>query len=291
MRAGGLIITADDFGLHAAINEAVAEAASTGVLTAASLMVSAPASAQAIRIAHELPQLRVGLHLVLADGRATLAPGEIPDLVDSQGRFRDDIVADSFRLALRPQVRRQLAAELRAQFAAFAASGLQLDHVNAHKHLHLHPLTLSLILQIGREFGLRAMRVPREPLWFAQRSGLGAASATALLAPWILLMKSRLRRAGIACNDHLFGISCSGALTEQVMLAILARLPAGVSEIYMHPALPTSQPISGSMGPYRHGEEHQMLLSPRVQAAVRATGARCGGFRDLTGTVQAGAGF
>jgi hypothetical protein len=104
-------------------------------------------------------------------------------------------------------------------------------------------------------------------------------------------MKSRLRRAGITCNDRIFGISCSGALTEQIMLAILARLPAGVSEIYMHPALPTLQPIAGSMGQYRHGEEYQMLISPRVQAAVRATGVPSGGFRDLTGNVQAGAGF
>ena len=43
-----LIVTADDFGLHEAVNEAVEQASRTGVLTAASLMVAAPAAADAI---------------------------------------------------------------------------------------------------------------------------------------------------------------------------------------------------------------------------------------------------
>jgi predicted glycoside hydrolase/deacetylase ChbG (UPF0249 family) len=65
-----LIVTADDFGLHESVNEAVEQASQAGVLTAASLMVGAPAAADAVRRARKLPHLRVGLHLVLADGRA-----------------------------------------------------------------------------------------------------------------------------------------------------------------------------------------------------------------------------
>jgi predicted glycoside hydrolase/deacetylase ChbG (UPF0249 family) len=77
-------------------------------------------------------------------------------------------------------VRRQLAAEIRAQFEAFAATGLRLDHVNAHKHFHLHPTILSLMLSIGREFGLRAVRLPAEP-------GMGP-----WLRPWLALMRRRM---------------------------------------------------------------------------------------------------
>jgi len=69
-----LIVTADDFGLHAAVNAAVVQATQAGVLTAASLMVAAPATAEAIRLARELPQLRVGLHLVLTDGSVVATP-------------------------------------------------------------------------------------------------------------------------------------------------------------------------------------------------------------------------
>ena len=36
-------------------------------------------------------------------------------------------------------MKRQLAREVAAQFAAYAATGLPLDHVDAHQHFHLHP--------------------------------------------------------------------------------------------------------------------------------------------------------
>ena len=82
-----LIVTADDFGLHEALNEAVQQAAAGGVLSAASLMMAAPATADAVSRARHLPRLRVGLHLVLADGAAMLPPPQLPDLLDAQGRF------------------------------------------------------------------------------------------------------------------------------------------------------------------------------------------------------------
>src|SRR5271156_384067 len=82
-----LIVTADDFGLHESVNEAIERASRDGILTAASLMVGAAAAADAIRRARELPGLRVGLHLVLADGRAVLGPDVIPGLADQSGHM------------------------------------------------------------------------------------------------------------------------------------------------------------------------------------------------------------
>jgi hopanoid biosynthesis associated protein HpnK len=280
-----LIVTADDFGLDDAINEAVRTAATAGVLTAASLMVGAPAAAAAVRLAHELPGLRVGLHLVLSDGWSILSHREIPALVDSKGRFPNRMVLDGFRFFALPTVRRQLDAEIRAQFEAFARTGLTLDHVNAHKHFHLHPTLLAMIIRIGREFGITAVRVPDEPRWFCERGGsLASAAGAVLLAPWLALMKRRLRTAGIARNDQVFGIACSGGLDERTLLEILARLPPGASEIYLHPAMPTENPIAESMRTYRHADELAALLSPTVSAAVAASGAACGGYGDLVRT-------
>jgi chitin disaccharide deacetylase len=155
-----LIVTADDFGLHEAVNEAVQQASSRGILTAASLMVGAPASADAVRRAHQLPRLRVGLHLVLVDGAPLLPVSAVPQLVDRSGQFGRRMALDGARYFLSRSARRQLEAEIRAQFRAFAATGLTLDHVNAHKHFHLHP---TLMLRVGRGYGMRAVRYPYEP--------------------------------------------------------------------------------------------------------------------------------
>src|ERR1700739_3029794 len=111
-----LIITADDFGLHQRVNEAVELACRDGVLTAASLMVGAPAVQDAVQRARSLPGLRVGLHLVLADGAATLPRAMIPALVNVHGAFSDNMVLSAFRFFFLPHVRAQLAMEIRAQF-------------------------------------------------------------------------------------------------------------------------------------------------------------------------------
>ena len=145
-----LVITADDFGADASVNEAVEVAHCRGVLTAASLMVAAPAAADAVTRARRMPGLGVGLHLVLVEGHPALAPDLIPDLVDGAGLFRTDMARAGAAMFFLPRVRRQLAMEIEAQFAAFAATGLALDHVNAHKHFHLHPTIAGMILKIGR---------------------------------------------------------------------------------------------------------------------------------------------
>ena len=267
------IITADDFGLATTVNEAVERAYRSGVLTAASLMVGAPAAADAAQRARALPGLRVGLHLTLCDGRAVLPRQQIPDLVDGDNRFHDNMVSAGWRFFARPRVRAQLAAEIRAQYAAFARLGLTLDHLDAHKHFHLHPTVLSLALRVGREFGLRAVRVPAEP-------GL---ITTRLLSPWLALMRSKLRRAGIACNDQLFGLGHSGRMDEAQLLQVLAALPAGVSEIYLHPATVSGAAITAAMSDYRHGDELDALLSPAVRSAVSNGGIQLGGYADITG--------
>jgi chitin disaccharide deacetylase len=267
-----LIITADDFGLNEDVNEGVESAARDGVLTAASLMVAAPAATDAVRRAAGLPNLRIGLHLVLADGIPALDSRQIPALTGRDGKMGDRMAYDGLRYFLLPRVRRQLEAEIRAQFAAFARTGLRLDHVNAHKHFHLHPTILEIALRVARDYDCPPVRATIEPLWFALRQGPAASVAAAALKPWASLLRRSLRRAGVPHNDSLFGIAASGAMQEDKLLQILAKLPPGVTEIYLHPARITGSGVASS--------ELAALLSDRVRAAIVASGVRLGGFRD-----------
>ena len=171
-----LIVTADDFGLCLAVNEAVEEAHRRGILSAASLMVGARAARDAADRARRLPSLRVGLHVVVVDGPPISPPHTVPDLVDPRGEFSSHLFRAGIKFFFRPRVRRQLEREIRAQFQAFRDMGLALDHVNCHNHMHLHPTIGRIILEVGREYGLRAMRYPYEPVlpsWRASRKALG----------------------------------------------------------------------------------------------------------------------
>jgi len=278
-----LIVCADDFGLDEAVNAAVEAASRDGILTCASLMVGAPAAGDAVACARRLPRLKVGLHLVLVDGRPVLPVDEVPDLVDRSGAFDDNMLRAGVRFFFSPRARRQLAAEIRAQFSAFRATGLALDHVNAHKHMHIHPTVAALVIAIGREFGMRAMRVPAEP-WAALRRAAaaeGARVAPPLYAPWIALLRRRLRRAGLAVNDHLLGLAWSGAMTEPRVLRLLAALPAGTSELYCHPAMTQTPALARAMPAYRPVEELAALLSPAVRRLVDSGGIELVSYADL----------
>lgn len=266
-----LIITADDFGACESVNEAVELAAHRGVLTAASLMVGGPAFADAVHRARRLPQLRVGLHIVLVDGSAILERAQIPLLVDASGKFGKRMVIDAFRFVFSASMRQQLSAEIRAQFEAFVATGLQLDHVNAHKHFHVHPMLLRIILEVGREFGMQAIRWPREP-WLANEhaSQIGQAMQYAGLSPWLTLMRRQIDRAGLLHNDWMFGMAASGHMDTRALLCILQYLPSGITEIYSHPATCSDD----------SRRELAALINPGVRATIRSAFIARGGYSD-----------
>jgi hopanoid biosynthesis associated protein HpnK len=280
-----LIVTGDDFGLAEPVNEAIVEAHRHGILTTASLMVGGGSATDAISRARALPSLRVGLHLVVVEGRPILAADAVPDLVDRNGEFSCRLVRSGFDFFFRPAVRKQLEAEIRAQFEAFRNTGFDLDHVNAHNHMHLHPTILSLLIKVGKEYGLRSMRFPYEPplrSWRASRQGLGSKIGWWLfLAPWTNLMKKRLRRAGVRINDYLFGVANSGHMTFERVLALLQEIPPGVSEMYFHPATRRCPEIDRTMPDYRHEEEFKALTHPSVLDALKRHGIERVAFGDL----------
>jgi hopanoid biosynthesis associated protein HpnK len=231
-------------------------------------MVGAPAAADAVRRAKAMPGLRVGLHLVVIEGAATLPRDQVPDLVDGRGWFPSDQLRLGVRYFFYPHVRRQLAAEIRAQFAAFAATGLVLDHANAHKHMHMHPTVGAMMIGIGREFGLPGIRIPAEPPEVMAAAGTPVGFGDRALYRFTGLLRARARRAGLAVNDHCFGLAWSGHMTAERLLRLAPVLPDGVSEIYFHPAAGRDAALDALMPTYEHEAELAALLDPRVRAAL-----------------------
>jgi chitin disaccharide deacetylase len=271
----GLIVTADDFGLDVPTNQAIERAHREGILSAASLMVGAAGCADAVERARMLPDLRVGLHVVVVDGDPVLPPDQVPALVGPDGRFRSGLFASGLRYFASPSARRQLRAEINAQFEAFRATGLHLDHINAHHHMHMHPTVMAILVDAARAFGGAPVRLPFEPPLLSWRAaGHGFArrmTSAAAMAPWLALMRLRLRR--LPYNDRVFGLFDSGRMDDALLLRLIERLPDGVTEIYLHPG------ASDADG--RGADELGALVSPRVRDALSRQAARVAGFSDL----------
>lgn len=243
-------------------------------------MVTGPAVADAVERARRMPSLRVGLHLVLVDGVPALPRHSVSELTGHSGQFHSNMTLSGINLLLSPTAQHQLAAEITAQFEAFLATGLTLDHVNGHKHFHVHPVIAKCVLRIGRQFGMPAMRVPIEPVDVLQRIQPGTTvRQERLLGYFARGLLRRARRLGIFTPDQVVGVRWSGAMTKDRIRSLIETLPEGVSEIYCHPALSGGFP--GSAPGYRYADELAALMDAGVVAAARSTRVRLGGFTDF----------
>lgn len=231
-------------------------------------MVAGEAAADAVARARRLPGLQVGLHLVLVEGSSVLGRAALPNLVDDAGWFGSDQVARGCRYFFSPACRRQLAAEIAAQFDSFAATGLRLSHVDAHKHMHLHPVVGRLAIAGAVRAGAGRLRVPAEPPDVLAACGEAPSLGARALFLYSAWLRRAAQRAGLAVDDQVFGLGWSGHMTAERWLALLAHLPAGRSEIYTHPATRQDATLCRLMPDYDHKGEFSALCDPRVVARL-----------------------
>ena len=268
-----LIVNADDFGRSRSINEAVIRAHREGILTSASLMVNESPCAEAVELAKQNPKLGVGLHLTLLMGRSALSQREIPGLVNAQGEFSNDPVKVGFQYFFGRGLREQLRKEIHAQFASFRATGLPLDHVNGHLHMHLHPTVFSILNEDAEALGIQRMRFTREPFWMDVPLARGRRLYRAAHAMIYVILSGRARGAfqkkHIRHTQQVFGLLQNDRVDEAYILKLLPRLPAGDSELYSHPSLDN----------FKH--EFEALLSPRVKEQVQKLGIDLIRYQDL----------
>jgi chitin disaccharide deacetylase len=240
-----VILNADDFGRSTEINRAVLQAHREGVLTSASLMVTGDAAEEAVALARAAPALAVGLHLVLSDGRPASPAQKIPHLTGRSGRFPANPARVWIEYGFSAAARAEMALEVRAQFQRFAATGLPLDHVDAHQHIHMHPAVFHALLPLAMEYDAGGIRLPRDDFRLAIRyDGRGAATKAVWAAVFGILCR---RHAGVlasaargsdqaaaarrlAITDRVYGLMQSGHMDEAYVLQVLAQAP-GTSAI------------------------------------------------------------
>jgi len=241
-----LIVNADDFGRADGVNAGILRAHRDGIVTAATLMVSAPATNGAARLARTTPSLDVGVHLVLTYGRPLSDPATVPSLVESDGSFPRDAAA--FRGTGRAD-RVEALTEYRAQVTrARDLIGRDPTHLDSHHWLHDEPALEWAVAALARDTGM-AVR-PHDD---AQRD--------------------RLRAIGVRTVDvYRRDFQHEGHVDVETLERILADIGDGVTELGCHPGEPDAELVRTSTYAELRSAELATLIDPRVKASAARNG-------------------
>ena len=278
-----LIVNADDFGLHAAVNRGILTAHTEGIVSSASLMAGGAAFDDAVRIAKQCPQLGVGVHLTLVGASPLLPVAEVSSLLDEAGDFYGSYPLFIKRF-LRGKIRlAEVERELAAQIDRVRMAGIQPSHLDSHQHLHVLPGIGGLVLDLARRFSIRAIRIPAEPVAFigATPATVGRLAGRGGLTMLANLFRQHAAAAGIRTSDYFFGLLAGGQLTEPALLAILRRLPPGDSELMTHPGFADESLADAFRWDYQWDAERQALTAPAVRALLAERQIRLISFREL----------
>jgi hopanoid biosynthesis associated protein HpnK len=259
-----LVVAGDDFGLSSRVNRAICEAHDRGILTAASLLVGAPAAAEAVALARERPGLAVGLHLAVVDAVASMPRAQIPRLADSAGRLRGSPLSAGLLYQFSSAARRELRLEIRRQLESFRKTGLRLSHVDGHHHMHLHPFVLGVLLEFAREFKIRWIRIPAGELPIALGADRGGAAGkifwSAVFGALGASARKRLTAAGVNRADRVYGLLRTGRIDERYVLRLIPRMSGDLVELYCHPGAFAGDPAADP--------ELAALVSERVRKSL-----------------------
>jgi predicted glycoside hydrolase/deacetylase ChbG (UPF0249 family) len=278
-----LIINADDFGLTAGVNRAVAELASVPALTSATLMANGAAFHDATRQAASQPPLGVGCHVVLVDGTPIANADQIPTLLTPNGRLRNSLVQFIADLQRGRIHEAEIEAEATAQICRVQSAGITVTHVDTHKHTHLFPRVARPLLRAARNCGVLAIRNPFEQPWSASltRGALLRKLEVAALRNFQERFHILRRAAGLQCPDGSIGVSATGTLDAESLQRLLDAAPAGTWELVCHPGYNDADLNQIKTRLRNTREVEREALQQLIPAAVASGRIELISFRDL----------
>jgi hopanoid biosynthesis associated protein HpnK len=282
-----LIVNADDFGLTSGVNRAIALANREGVVTSATIMANSQAFQEAVELAKSQPRLKTGCHVVLIDGEPLVQNSAT--LTSGSSQFRTSL--KSFAVAaLRKQIsQEEIQREVEAQICKLQAAGIDVTHVDSHKHTHIFPHVLRPILQAAKACGVRAIRNAFEPwrCWPAP-AVLGTPQmwprvlAVACFGTFARVFRRAVQEQGMATTDGTIAIAATGKLHLKMLLATLEALPEGTWELVCHPGYSDAdlQAIGTRLTKSRE-VELEALTSLEVKRLISSRGIELISYADL----------
>jgi len=231
-----LIVNGDDAGMCHAANLATLECLEKGLMRSATIMVPCPWFPEIAAYAREHPEKDFGVHLCHTSewGKYRWGPvasrDQVPGLMDPHGYLWPD-EADIYTHAT-PE---EALIEGRVQIQRALAAGVEITHLDSHMGaLQRDPRYVKVYLQLGVEFNL--------PLRMASQETL-----TRLGHPEL---RGQVAAQGILFPDYFVYDELENEKQDVkgFWRGVLKQLKPGVTELYIHAALPTDElkAITGS---------------------------------------------
>lgn len=284
--ARAIILNADDFGMCHAANTAIIDLLTAGHIDATTVMVPCSWSPEALAFAASRTDLDVGVHLVLTSewSRYRWRPltGTATTLVDADGFFPADVAAVEQGAS-----DDDVAAELAAQVQTALDAGVDVTHLDNHMGSVYGLLTgrdfLRPVFELAARHGL-PFRLPR------RMDGVGSDAA---LQTKLEEVAAAADSVGVEIIDrlwsHPFALLGEGTDDEETyeqvrdgFVALLRAVPAGVTEIYLHPMVDDDELRAAvDFGAAKRGYELRLLSDPVVRQAIDDESLVRVGWRDL----------
>lgn len=284
--ARALIVNADDFGMCHAANTAITDLLVAGRIDSTTVMVPCAWSPEALAFAASRTDLDVGVHLVLTSEwrryRWRPLTGTASTLVDADGFFPAD-VATVEQTAADEDVAREIAAQLQAALDA----GVDVTHLDNHMGSVYGLLTgrdfLGPVFELAARHGL-PFRLPRrmdgvgDGVELQERLDRAAAVADAFGVEIIDRLWTHPFELGGEGTDH----EESYEQVRDGFVALLRAVPAGVTEIYLHPMVDDDELRAAvDFSAAKRGYERRLLDDPVVLQAIADEGLVRIGWRAL----------
>lgn len=236
-----LIINADDLGLTSGVNLGILKAHRDGLVTSTTLMACGERFSEAAELVRQAPRLSVGCHVVLVDGSPTLDADKVSSLLNSGPHFRESLINFACVAIAGRLSEDEVEAEVTAQIQKLQSAGIEVSHVDSHKHTHMFPVISRGILRAAKKCGVRAIRNPFEPLVFASLRHWKRRFQLRVMQQYRGAFRSALEQAEMVTPDGCIGIAVTGGLTAEIFEMLIENLPEGTWEFVSHPGYNDSE--------------------------------------------------
>jgi predicted glycoside hydrolase/deacetylase ChbG (UPF0249 family) len=233
-----LIINADDFGMSNEVNEGTKEGIRQGIITSVSVMANMPYFDDAIRFLKKHPEVSVGLHFNITEGKSLILPKDAENLIREDDYFYHwpQMIG---RVASKQIKQNEIEQELKKQYLALKNTGLQITHIDSHHHIHLYPSIFKIVSAFADKEKIQSLRGNYFNSWNLTLGVWKKPIVTQVIVNSVLLL-SNLRHKN---HKHLYeinrfyDINWGKNLSNKELLIILNNLPEGTTEFICHLAV------------------------------------------------------